>query len=128
MKHRVASLAAIVAAACTGTGEPLMPRHFHEIPMVLERVSAETQSAVVATEISPAPTVRVKYGNGNPVVGVVVAFSVAAGSGTLMSYSPVTNADGIASAGRWTLGTKSGKQIVTARFGGLPPVTFTTAA
>lgn len=49
----------------------------------------------------------------NPVGDAVVSFSVVSGSGKIEKPSSITNSSGLASAGRWTLGT-SGPQRVRA--------------
>jgi len=54
---------------------------------------------------------------GNPVPGVPVAFSVAAGSGTIASDPVLTDSTGKAAAKQWTLGAEPGVQKVSATSG-----------
>jgi hypothetical protein len=62
---------------------------------------------------------------GQPLAGVAVSFVVTQGGGAVQVSSVVTNAQGSASAGRWTLGTTAGANEVNARVGSLAPVRFT---
>src|SRR5205085_2495656 len=90
--------------------------------------SATTQSATAGTAVSTPPSVIVKDANGNPVTGVAVTFSPAAGSGTVTPTTPVsTGSDGIAALTSWTLSPTAGSNTLTAASGTLSgsPVTFT---
>jgi hypothetical protein len=71
-------------------------------------------SAPVATPLSVLPVVRAEdqYGNGIP--GLPVNFSVVQGNGSITGESQVTNADGNASPGSWTIGTIAGLQRLNA--------------
>jgi len=85
-----------------------------------------TVGAVVATN----PAVIVKDAAGNPVAGVTVTFTVTGGGGSMTGTTQITNAQGIATVGGWTLGTIVGTNTATATSGTLTgsPVTFTVAA
>src|SRR5690606_5864135 len=74
--------------------------------------------------VAAAPAVRVTSSGGQPVSGVAVAFAVTAGGGTLGATAATTDAQGIASAASWTLGTTAGANAVRATVGSLAPVTF----
>jgi len=90
--------------------------------------SATSQSATAGTAVSTPPSVIVKDANGNPVTGVAVTFSPAAGSGTVTPTTPVsTGSDGIAALTSWTLSPTAGSNTLTAASGSLSgsPVTFT---
>lgn len=80
--------------------------------------------------------VRARDSFGNPVAGATVNWAVDAGGGSLAASSSVTNADGIATAPTWTLGTiAAGEQAVIATLGAfnarftaivqLPPASLT---
>jgi hypothetical protein len=75
---------------------------------------SNTVSAPVATPLSVLPVVRAEdqYGNGIP--GLPVTFAVVQGNGSITGASQVTNADGNASPGSWTIGTIAGLQRLTA--------------
>jgi len=93
-------------------------------PARLERASAEQQSAEIGTGVPDPPAVQVLDQYGNPVPGVVVTFTVVAGGGSVQDAAPQTNADGLATAGPWTLGPTPGTNQLEARIPGLDPVTF----
>lgn len=85
-------------------------------------------SFMVATGQAAAstPSVRVTDVQGNPIPGVTVLFSLGnSNSGTITGASPVTNANGIATLGSWTLPTVAGTASVVASVTGLTGVTFT---
>src|SRR5205085_487694 len=90
--------------------------------------SATSQSATAGTAVTSPPSVIVKDANGNPVGGVAVTFTPAAGSGTVTPTTPVsTGSDGIATLTSWTLSATAGSNTLTATSGSLTgsPVTFT---
>jgi hypothetical protein len=60
--------------------------------------------------------------------GVTVKFVVAQGGGSVGSPTALTDAQGIASAGSWTLGAAPGVNEVDAVVGSLPAVRFTATA
>src|SRR5205085_29055 len=70
--------------------------------------SATSQSATAGTAVSAPPSVSVKDANGNPVTGVAVTFTPAAGSGTVTGGSQTTNGSGVATVGSWTLSATAG--------------------
>src|SRR2546430_8544911 len=57
-------------------------------------------------------------GSGNPVAGVTVTFTPAAGSGSVTGGTQTTNASGIATVGSWTLNTTAGTNTLTATAAG----------
>jgi len=90
--------------------------------------AGNSQTAIAGAAVSIALAVRVADAFNNPVPGVSVSFVAAAGSGTIAGSPAATNAQGIATAGTWTLGTLVGTKTVTATVTGLTPVTFTATA
>jgi hypothetical protein len=82
---------------------------------------------VVATDVSPAPAVRVTDRQGAPVAGVEVAFSVVEGGGTVTPSVVRTDAAGLASA-TWTLGRVAARNRLVASVTNLAPVEFSAAA
>ncbi|HUH11669.1 MAG TPA: Ig-like domain-containing protein [Longimicrobiales bacterium] len=74
-------------------------------PATLEKVNGDGQTAVVATAVGTAPSVRVRDQFGNPVPGVVIRFAITDGGGAVSPAEVTTDAQGIAVAGSWTLGT-----------------------
>ena len=72
------------------------------------------QVAEVNTDVPVALAVRAtdQYGNGIP--GLAVTFAVVQGTGSVVGASQATNADGVATATAWRLGTFAGLQRVRA--------------
>src|SRR5512138_1884720 len=70
------------------------------------------QSATVATVVPVQPAVRVLE-DGAPVAGIRVLFSVTGGGGTIAGPVAITNTNGVASAGSWKLGTRTGTNTLS---------------
>lgn len=92
--------------------------------------AGNNQTTAAGTPVPAAPAVRVTDGSGNPVPGVRVTFTVSAGGGTVAGATPLTNVQGIATLGQWTLGTGIGVNSLGATVDGLAggPVLFTATA
>ena len=86
------------------------------------------QTADIGTAVAVDPAVIVKDGSGKVLAGQTVTFAVTAGNGTVTTPVATTNAQGIASAGTWTLGSIAGTNTVEARVGSLAPVRFNATA
>jgi hypothetical protein len=87
------------------------------------------QQAPVNKALAVSPAVRVvDAGTGQPVPSVDVAFSVTAGGGRIANAAAVTDSDGIASPGVWTVGSTRGPQQLQATAAGANPVTFNAVA
>lgn len=115
---------AAVAAACGDSPSGVNVR----AAAVEPSVGFEAQTATVGTAVPAAPAVLVRNARGEPSEGVSVWFKVTAGGGAVASSLAKTNAQGIASAGSWTLGTAPGPNTVVAEVTGLKPVEFTATA
>lgn len=96
-------------------------------PAALARVAGEGQSAPAGSALPAALAVRVTDRYGNPLGGVAVGWSAAAGGGALDPAGAATGPDGTASA-RWTLGAATVQQAAYAAVGGLGPVAFGATA
>jgi hypothetical protein len=116
-------VAAGVLVACDGPTEPLRPG-------TVKPASLMQQTAVVNQVVAEPPAVRVTTAAGRPVPGVTVTFRVVSGGGSIPAMTAQTNADGVAAAGEWRLGTTAGDNVVAATVDGLPdaPVTFRATA
>ncbi len=83
------------------------------------RISADAQQAVANTAVPVAPSARVEDIYANPIPDVPITFATTDG-GTIDGAQQTTNAQGIATATAWKLGTSAGQQfaraIVTASF------------
>ncbi|WP_337169442.1 hypothetical protein [Gemmatimonas aurantiaca] len=76
--------------------------------------AGNNQSAVVGRTVATEPAVRVSDAFNNPIAGVEVLFEVVSGGGTAVGRRPVTNAQGIATVGGWTLGDDVGSNQLRA--------------
>lgn len=74
--------------------------------------AGENQSAQVATAVQVNPAIRVIDNYGNPVPNTPVTFTTT--GGTLQTPQTQTDANGVATPGKWTLGTTAGTQVVSA--------------
>ena len=74
----------------------------------IARISGNSQSAVVSTELSDPFVVQVNDQNGDAFSGAVVTFAVASGGGTLSDTSVTTGSNGRAEA-TLTLGQRQGR-------------------
>jgi hypothetical protein len=114
-----ASAAGVPPATFTATAAPAPPAR-------VEKMAGDGQIGAPAGPLPDSLAVRVTSAGGRPVPGATVAWSVAAGGGTLGAAASTTDAGGIAKAA-WTLGG-AGAGTVTAGVGTLPPVAFTATA
>lgn len=87
--------------------------------------SGNDQGANVGTAVAQPLAVLVTDVDNAPVAGVSVTFVVKSGGGTITGGAAVTDNDGIARAGTWTLGSSLGPNTVEASATRLPTVTFT---
>lgn len=108
-------------AACGGGGDGPPPTgNGNTTPASVTAVQGTSgQEAAVGTAVANAPAVRVTNSAGTPLPNVGVTFAVTAGGGSLGATTAQTNAQGIASAGSWTLGPTVGQQAVRASVGSL---------
>jgi adhesin/invasin len=88
-------------------------------PASMTKEAGDNQTAVAATAVTTAPAVRITDVHGNPVAGVTVTFAIAAGGGSVTGATAVTNANGGAAVGSWTLGTIAGENTLNATAGAL---------
>jgi hypothetical protein len=84
--------------------------------------------AGVGTVLPVTPSVLVEDFFGNPVPGASVTFSVLTGLGSVGTRNATTNAQGIATAGNWTLGTRSGDQLLGASTNNVQSLSFRAVA
>lgn len=127
-------------AGCDGATEPTgaqppgvePPRAEPPSPARIEAATATDLTGTVGTDIAPAPTVRAVDAQGGPVRGVSISFRISfqagSGGGTITNPSTETDAQGLASVEKWTLGTTAGPYDLTASSAGLAPVVFTARA
>ncbi|HUQ47086.1 MAG TPA: SGNH/GDSL hydrolase family protein [Gemmatimonadaceae bacterium] len=91
-------------------------------------VAGDGQSADTSSAVAIAPSVKVTDDFGFAVSGVSVTFAVTAGGGTISPASAATDAAGIATADRWTLGRIAGANSIAASLPGGASVAFSATA
>jgi hypothetical protein len=82
----------------------------------------------VNSVVAVTPALLVRDAHANPVPGVTVTFDVESGGGSIAGNTPVTDENGVATAGQWRLGPNAGDNSVSARVGALNPVHFRASA
>lgn len=97
------------------------------VPARVEGVDGDDQSATAGSAVPVSPAVRVLDSDGQPVQGYEVVFVATGGGGKVTGATQVTDANGVARVGGWTLGEVSGPNTLEARAGSLvgSPVVFT---
>jgi uncharacterized protein YjdB len=76
--------------------------------------SGNGQTGLVGATLPTPPSVQLLDAAGRGVSGVAVTFTVTGGGGRLSATSATTNANGVATAGSWTLGTLAGTNTAQA--------------
>lgn len=99
-------------------------------PVASAAVAGDGQTAGRNAAVAVAPRVRVQDAYGNTVPGVSVVFTVTSGGGSVTGATQTTDAFGFAQPTRWSLGSASGVNTLTATFpgSGLPAIVFTATA
>lgn len=126
MKHKLWHRAAFVLlgsvaiAACNDSTDPT------PTASAMEAVTATTITGSAGQAASISPTVRVTGPGGAPVAGAIVEFRITSGLGSVQFADVQTDANGVASAGVWTLGPFVGVQTVTASVEGAAPIVFSS--
>jgi len=95
------------------------------IPAAIGKIAGDNQAAPVGTALSVRPSVRVTDSQGQGIPLVAVEFRVALGQGSITGETVVTDGEGVAEVGSWTLGTTAGVNSLQALVNGVDPVTFT---
>ncbi|HEU4989441.1 MAG TPA: hypothetical protein VFT41_06645 [Gemmatimonadaceae bacterium] len=99
------------------------------VPARIAVWQGDGQTAAVGTPVANAPTVSVVDSTSHAVAGDTVTFRVTGGNGAIADTTVVTDVNGEASVGQWTLGPAAGANTLTASVAdrGVAgnPVTFT---
>ena len=119
-----ASLAAALPALLASCGDD---QAGPDSPAALVIHSGDGQTARTGMEAGEPVRVRVTAQSGGSLAGVTVTFEVTVGGGSVPSSTAITDANGIASPGRWTMGAP-GPQELRASVPGLDPVVFRATA
>jgi hypothetical protein len=85
--------------------------------LTIAKVSGDLQEGIAGETLLQPLTVRVTDAQGTGVPGVQVEFAVTAGGGTIAGSPATTDAQGVATAGPWILGTTVAEQSVSASVG-----------
>lgn len=93
----------------------------------LQPLAGDFQVDTVGALLKDTLTIRALDAQGNPVRNAPVTWVVAAGTGTVVSLAPFTDATGMAKA-RWVLGRTTGLQLVQVTVGNGAPFTFSAQA
>lgn len=120
------------ANVATATVQGLSPVRFTATgtagaPAQFAKVRGDSQTGTVGSALPDSLVVRIADGNGNPVAGATVTWTVASGGGAVSPPTALTNGAGEAKT-VWTLGTAAGENTLVASVGGLPAQTFVARA
>ena len=99
-----------------------------QVPASVTAVAGNSQAARVGSALPIALAVRVADRLDQPVPNVSVVFTAGVSSGTIAGSPALTNAQGVATVGSWTLGTTPGVKSVAATVGSLPLAAFNATA
>lgn len=77
--------------------------------------SPAAQTGVAGQPVTQPPAVRITDNAGAPVPNITVTFAVTGGEGSISSTSVLTNSNGVAQLGSWTLGRIGATNTVVAR-------------
>jgi hypothetical protein len=91
----------------------------------VEAAAGDGQSAEPGWPLMVAPSALVRDTYGNTVSGVAVTFAVTAGGGSISGGQQVTDNEGLATVGSWTLGIEPGMNTLSATVAGVTPAVFT---
>ena len=120
------TLGVLTSIACTkniiNPGEGEQPA-----PSVMTAVAGNNQSGTPGQALSIPPTVRIASSDGRPVRDVSVVFEARSG-GSVTEPVVRTDANGVATAGKWVLGPNAGQQTLSATLPGVTAVTFVATA
>jgi DNA-binding beta-propeller fold protein YncE len=99
----------ILTASCEGSVAPV------DATVNIEAVtSTAPQVTFVNTAVAARSSVRVSDATGRPLPGARVMFAATRGGGRVTEASSLTDADGIATSGVWTVGRRPGPQEMIA--------------
>lgn len=123
----LALLACAVLHSCGGDEPVVPPDPEPDVPTDLVVHAGDAQVATTGTAVPDPVQVRVTGRTGAALAGVLVTFAVTAGGGSIERADATTDANGIASPGRWTLGPPGPQQMRSDVLGVAPVVISATA-
>jgi hypothetical protein len=101
-----------------------------QVPAAITKIAGEGQSVPRATAVPVRPSVRITDAGGSPVPGVSVLFSDISG-GNVIGASQLTDDQGTATVGAWTLGPTAGAaklEVSVLADSPIAPITFEAVA
>ncbi len=105
----------LVAVACDGDDSPVDPGTKPDVaPASLSVAAGGGETVRIGSAVATPPAVTVRNAGGSPLAGVGVTFTVEAGGGSVTGASAVSDANGVARVGSWTLGTTPGENRLRA--------------
>ena len=115
-----------VTAVVSGLDEPVTfyATAIADVPSALVVHEGDNQTAQFGTTVPIPPAVRIGDQYGNGVAGVPVNFAIVEGGGTLTGAQGLTDGEGVAALGSWTLGPTPGANRVWATVEGIGSVAF----
>ncbi len=119
--------ACTVLYSCAGDEPVVPPDPEPDVPTALVVLAGDAQVATTGTAVPDPIQVRVTGRTGATLAGVSVTFAVTAGGGSIERASATSDANGIASPGRWTLGPPGPQQMRGDVLGVAPVVISATA-
>ena len=120
---------ALVAAGCGGSSSTTTnPPPTNTTPASVVVQAGDGQQAAPGAAVATSPAVLVTNSAGQPIPGVTVTFTIDSGGGSLSTTSATTGANGIATAGTWTLGSSEGRNTLRVTVGSLSPVKIAATA
>ena len=92
------------------------------------RFAGDSQTGLMGFTVNVPPAVLLRSAAGTPIAGATVAFAVAGGGGSITGGTALTNANGVATVGSWSLTAGANALRATVTSSGLivgNPLTFT---
>jgi hypothetical protein len=123
-----------ISAAVVGAGISGNPANFAATAVAAGSLSSvaafagDGQTGLTGFAVNQPPAVVVRDGNGAPIAGKGVTFAVIQGGGSIQGGSTVTDANGVARVGSWSLTLGTNALTATVQNAGMllgNPVTFT---
>ncbi len=93
-------------------------------PAAIHIAGGDGQSGAAGATLPVHPSVLVVNAHGAGVAGVTVTFAIDSGGGSIAGGAAVTDSDGVATAGAWTLGAGPLTNVLRASVAGLTPIRF----
>jgi hypothetical protein len=120
---------ATIRATSAGLTDELVVNVVPGPPAKIVIYSGNSQSATKGSAVADPLCTNVLDAAGNLIIGATVTYVVTTGGGQMGApTAPVTNSNGIAISGTWTLGPNAGPQSVTASSAGAGSVVFSATA